>query len=309
MFEGSFDAIKATGLFLEKKFYFKTRKIKMPQKKVKENILVFLNCLKKFEVPPKSFYFSSEGITLKQMFEELLNYLQRMLNVFAFDIYADDYVFFTKKLILWTLLSLVIIAIIGYNFYVLREDTLKLISVLFCIYLLPQIAARFYTYLALRHEHLSLKKLTIIFIENCDQERHIKVYEKLIMRTVHFLFCYFIINIMSLVAMVCLPLFYFCFYNERILIVYLELPLLDYQNSLIAFLIHISVHAFLGFAYMISTMATVTSVVIFLTIVFAQFDILIIWLKDLNQHILAKEDEEAYDVLKIIVDIHNDVKR
>lgn len=270
--------------------------------------MIFSKHLWRCEVPPKNFYFSSENISVSQMFQELLKYLQIPLNFFGFGVYSDDYVFFSRKFVAWTIVAIAVTGIVVYDIYAVREDATKLISCLVSLTLVPQVAARFYTFIFLRNEHVSLKHQSVKFIESCKHEIHQKIYENLMMKTTHFYFCYVIANYLALIAMLAFQLFYLVAYNERVLMVPFEIPFSDYQHSLAGYVANLIFHVTVAFLYMYSTVATIGSVIIFVTVIFAQFNILEVLLDDLNEMARTGSHEEAYEILRTIVEVHTKLK-
>lgn len=274
-------------MMLEKKF-----------KKFQEFIQFILN----FEIPPKSFYFSSDSLTNELLFQELLEYISIPLNFFGFGVYSDNYEFFNLRFKFWTLFSIITSSIIVKNVVDFYEDTVKFLFSFLILSILPQIAARFYSFIALRKNHLALRNFTEKIIRDCLDEKSRIVIEKWILKATHIIFIYILINFVMVIFFISFPILYLLIEEKRILLIGIELPFMDWKTSWAAYFLHVLFQDAVSLIYMYSTVPVVAVVISFLSISFAQFDILKTYLSDINE--IVEDEGKIQELLKKISMYH-----
>lgn len=293
---------------------FNCELIKMEENKLKldnfkTKLQKYFHYLRNFEVPPKAFYFSSDSISIAELFDELLNYISIPLRFFGFGIYDDNYIYCSKIFIMWTLAALIITLIVFCNLYTFRDETVKFLYSFLCLSFIPQVAARFYTFIALRENHLELKELSKNFIESYEDKKSKEIFEGWILKATHLIFTYVFLHCIVVSVLLLFPILYLIILNERVLLIGIELPFMDWKNSFFAFSLHVIFHGFLSCVYVTSTLATVGVVITFLTVSFAQFDTLKMHLATLND-LAIKENHDSLKIKELIRKIaisHNNV--
>lgn len=268
---------------------------------------------KSLTLPSKSFYFSSDSISNLQMFNELLEKSMSFTKIIGANIFADNYQKLNLRFAL-TFFYLTFLFIINiYDVYLFRND---LVRDVFCVLTISgeiQSYAKIYIFIFLRDTCVELKKSGEKLHKSVNSIKDREIFELWMMRTAHLGGIIIFMYIICCFVLINYPIIFYLLFGERILHFGIEIPMLDWKNSWIAYSINF---LYQSTGFIIFTLASIPSIMIFVTFImtsFAYFEVLSDLIKELDECVIDNEDgknsQNIKEKLKSIVEMHLELNK
>lgn len=266
--------------------------------------------LRKFlKVPTKETYFSSGSITHQQMFSELCEKVMIPSRYLGANIFDKDYYEFNFLILILTFgLLTSTFAINIYDIYLFRKSLVRCVVCFFIFTAAFQSYNKIYTFVFMKQNCIELKEKCESFHQNFRSAKSVEIFEMWMLRAAHVGFFITVMYTIVGVLISVYPMIFYFLLDERILHFGIEIPMLDWKNSWIAYGIKYIHQSTILIAFVTSSIPSISIVVIYISTAFAFFDILSVLLDELDQISIKNEgnknDKAIKEMIKLITEHH-----
>ena len=255
-----------------------------------------------------STYFSSDVITPSQMFNDLLKKASDCAKLVGSDIYDPNFRPFTFLFNATLVVLFGLVAINVYDIYLFRNDIVRCVFCMITLSASFQSLAKTYTFIVLRQNQLALKEKAENFLVNLETPEFSEVFEKWMMLAAHTGVFITVLYLFCVGLIIVYPVIFYFIFGERILHFGIEIPMLDWKESWVAYGLNFLFQCICLILFVSASIATNFIVICLLTSAFGQFEMLNILISHLNQLAInndeGKNNGEIKAAIKLLVQKH-----
>lgn len=268
--------------------------------------------MKVFKIPTKSTYFGKKPISSLEMFDKIIQHDNSLVTLTGFSI-------FTPRWTVWNpfaitlLVNFVIIFIVHiYDLYLFRDDAGRFFLLFLSLSAFVQSLAKLYTFIYKMDIILDQKKTVESFLKAFENNTKMnQIYEKWLL-----IVCHVMVSCMGVfIGIYMIGIFYpvamYFVFGERILLFGFEIPFLDWNESIFAYLLNCFWQDYMTLLFMLGSTSSVFLCAYPVLMIFGQFEVLKTLINELEELILSNKRGEnngkIKSHLKKIIQMHNEV--
>lgn len=262
----------------------------------------------KLKIPTKSTYFSSDSLSTKEMLKKIVWFINFVSYFVGCDILEPDFTIFSKRFFVCVANLFASYVLNFINIYWFREDLVRVCFCLVTLLIALQGVIKLYTFVFHRDKILSLLNRLEKIITKFNTERTNNIFEKWLMITSHVGFLATTLFLVGSFFVLIYPIIVYLFTGEKILHFGFELPWVDWK-TLPGYTLNFVYSGSLVYLFIMAQISSWFLNVSFIVIIFGQFELLKVFLEDLDELLLrnekGKNDIEIKKLIKTVTQLHN----
>lgn len=264
----------------------------------------------KLKIPTKSTYFSSNSLSTVQMLRKIIKFSNFMAFFVGCDVLTPNFTVMTSRFLLSVVSLIILFFAMFYNILEFGND---LIRFSFCIVALCsaiQGAFKLYTFISHRDNILNIVDRLEKFLTNFNTQRMNEIFEKWLMITSHVGLFITVLFVVCTFMFWVYPIIVYLFAGEKVLHLEIALPWIDWKTTS-GYALNFVYCGSVLFLYVSSQVSTLFWIVTFIVVTFGQFELLKVFLEDLNELAVTNEkgknDKKIKQLIKTTAQMHDEL--
>lgn len=264
----------------------------------------------KLRIPTKLTYFSSNSLSTVQMLRKIVEFSNFIAYFVGCDVLTPNFTVVTIRFFLSVGDMSTIFFVSFYNILEFGDDLVRISFSIITLAGAVQGVIKLYTFVFYRENILNIVDRLEKFLTKFNTQRTNAIFEKWLIITSHIgLVITFLFGFSTFLVLI-FPIIFYFITGEKFLHLGIELPWIDWKTT-IGYALNFTYDGSILYLYIFSQIPVVFWTVTFVIVAFGQFELLKVFLKDLNELVVTNEkgknDEKIKQLIKTISQMHNEL--